>query len=74
MSKVCYVVFDANRSKPYAYLVGRLSPQPGKLVVVRTAGNKYKVVECVGLADEDHRATAPLFATLQEQTDHVPSL
>lgn len=72
--KVCYCVFDADTTKRYAYLCGSLDPQVGKLVVVETAGGRYKVVQCVALADSDPKATRPLFATLIEQQDYAPSL
>lgn len=72
--KVCYVVFEADTTKQYVYWIGSLDPKVGSLVVVETAGGRYKVVQCVGLADSDPKASRPLFATLVVQTDYAPKL
>jgi hypothetical protein len=65
----CYVTFESNPTKEYAYLCGNLSPKAGQLVVV-TVGldhKKKKLLPCVRTGGPDPKAFTPIFGIVQEQ-------
>lgn len=68
-SKTCYVSFDADRTKSYAYHSGLLDPRPSQLVVVIVGAEKRKkLVTCVDTSPEaDPKSTSTIFGLVQEQ-------
>ena len=70
--KVCYITFPANPGRLYAYYVGNLRPVAGDLVVVMTAEGALKIVNCVGVADSDHKAVKQIFGLVAQQPKNAP--
>lgn len=67
--KTCYVIFDPNPFKLYAYHTGALSPREDQMVVVIVGKEKRrKLVQCVKTSDEvDPLATSTIFGIVEEQ-------
>lgn len=70
--KTCYVTFEANTTKEYAYHCGDLLPAVGHYVVIQLNDYRLKLVKCVRLeAAVDPKSTKEIFAILQEQPTNV---
>lgn len=69
--RTCYVVFDANPLKEYAYDCGQLDPKPSQWVVVLVGppeNPKKKIVKCTSVVEGiDPVVNKKIFAILQEQ-------
>lgn len=70
MPLICYVTFESNPTKEYAYFCGALTPEPGGFVVILVGGDrdKKKIVKCSRVSsDPDPHATASLFGVVVSQ-------
>lgn len=69
MPRTCYVVFDPDPKKLYAYHCGNLTPKEDQMVVILVGkDSRRKLVQCVKVTDEiDPLATSTIFGIVQEQ-------
>lgn len=53
-NKICYVTFESNPTKEYAYFCGALTPEPGGFVVILVGGDrdKKKIVKCSRISSD----------------------
>lgn len=67
--KTCYVIFDPDPKKLYAYHTGALSPREDQMVVILVGkDSRRKLVQCVKTSDEvDPLATSTIFGIVEEQ-------